>query len=213
MNPLRFIKAAALFAVAAAPAGAAEKLYHVYNVTASITYVTREPAPAGGVGSVLVWNKISNKQFINLARGRDINAVVPKNEILIGLLPDDYRDTTAGRVAVMDANTATILKVIVTTNAATLGYGAPNGYGSQGVGTGTIAAIGNASFAIAPTTVSLSVKSVEKPTNTGPIQNSSVISMSGPFPLTINGNAVPAIITSGSVRLFGKNLLDFYADL
>ncbi|MEK0448677.1 MAG: hypothetical protein RL088_945 [Verrucomicrobiota bacterium] len=213
MKTFALISCIGAASVVCGDAVAADKLYHAYNVAASITYASLEPAPNGAAGSVVTYRKLANKQFINLARGRDLDAVVPKNEILVALLPDDYRDTTAGRVVVMDTTNASILSLVVTTNTATLGYGAPNGYGSQGVGTGTIFAMGNAGFSIAQTTLSMSIKCVEKPTVSGPIQNGKVISMSGPLPLTVGGNAKPAIVTSGSVRIFGKVMLDLYADL
>ncbi len=207
------LSAAAIIAgVIAVPRAAADLLFfHVYRVTVSMTCVSLEDNGQGSMA--LVTRKLTNKQIINLAQGRAPEALVPKNERLVALAPDDYLNLAEVRVALLDANTASIIKVIGTTSSSEVAYGPPDGNAAQGVGTGTLIALISPTFALSSAPLSVSFKGVEKPNPRGPVQSLRMVSVSAPVTLTVNGADNPAIFIGGSIRVAGKPLLDLYVEL
>jgi hypothetical protein len=206
------IVALAAHTLAGVPRAKAEPiLFHVHNVTISLTCVSREVDALGQ--NALVTRILTNKQIINLAQGRDPAAVVPANEVLVAFAPDDYTKLTTLRVALMDKTTSTIIKLIGTTNSSEVAYGPPNGYAAQGVGTGTMEALSSPAFSIGQIPLSLSFTGSEKPIRGGTIQTFKLVSVSAPVALTVNGTPVPGLIRKGNVRLAAKVLFDLNDDL
>jgi len=172
--------------------------HKVYHCTLSLPIISQITDNDGH--KALVKIRLTNKQVINMALGRALNAEVPTNQILVALLPIDYMQPLETQVAVFDKRAGTVLVIVTTTTSAEVGYGEPDGNSAVGFGSGTIAALNGADFTVAQAPATLSFSGIE----TGNVQTASVRSIVARIDTTQNGTPVPAVILKGTFRVYGK---------
>jgi hypothetical protein len=202
----------ALLTLAGAPrwaaAGGGAFNYDVFRATVSVPYVAQMTDGQGEV--TLVNGRLTNSDFVNLGMGRDPDAPVPKNQILVVLNPDDYIYEANARFAIVDTATSTVLRDLTRVDQSLSGYGKPDGSKFFLFADGSLLDdLTSPTFSIGQTSISGSAKGRERGSDKGNKLSSKVVSMVGTLPLTIDGVSVPAVILKGKVRISGKALFSF----